>query len=175
LSTDDLRFESARILGTLQVSPSELGYRVQALFAETLARMGAVINAIARSGHPDVMAQIAGRVLRIQVKSTRSSHFGLDIEDLEGIRPRSAEEEGYLAVLDLAPPMTWTCVRYLHARGLVGRTVPLAMIKSMADASFSSQCTDCCVQLLIENRASIEAFTFSLLRKRALSAERPEG
>ena len=57
MSTDDLRFESARILGTLQVSPSELGYRVQALFAETLARMGVVINAIARSGHPDVMAQ----------------------------------------------------------------------------------------------------------------------
>ena len=172
---DDLPFEAARILGILQVSPSELGYRVQALFAETLAQLGATIDDVARVGHPDVKAQIAGRSLRIQVKSTRSTSFVLDIEDLEGIRPRSPQEDGYLAVLDLAPPITWTCIRYVHARGLVGRTVPLAMIKSMADVSFSSQCTDRCVQLLVENRASIEAFTFSLLRKRALSEGWPAG
>lgn len=168
MNTDDLRFEAARILGDLNVSPSELGYRAQALFAETLARMGATIDAVARAGHPDVTAQIGGCLLRIQVKATRHYSFSLAAKDLEGIRPRFPQEEGYLAVLDLAPPLTWTCIRYARARMLVGRPVPLAMLKSMEDAQFSLECTVTCAQLLIEHRASIEAFTFSLLRKRAL-------
>ncbi len=168
MNTDDLRFEAARILNDLNVSPSELGYRAQALFAETLARMGATIDAVARSGHPDVTAQIRDRLLRVQVKATRHYSFSLAAEDLEGIRPRFPTEDGYLAVLDLAPPLTWTCIPYARVRALVGRPVPLAMLKSMEDASFSLQCTDRCVQLLIEHRASVEAFTFSLLRKRAL-------
>lgn len=175
MSTDDLRFEAARILNDLNVSPSELGYRVQALFAETLARMGATIHAVARTGHPDVTAQIGGRLLRIQVKATRHYSFSLAAEDLEGIRPRFPQEEGYLAVLAVAPPLTWTCIRYARVRVLMGRPVPLAMLKSMEDAPFSSECTDSCVQLLIEHRASIEAFTFSLLRKRTLSEGRTEG
>lgn len=137
--------------------------------------MGATIDAVARAGHPDVTAQIGGRLLRIQVKATRHYSFSLAAEDLEGIRPRFPQEDGYLAVLDLAPPLTWTCVPYLQVRVLVGRPVPLAMLKSMEDALFSSQCTDNCVQLLIEHRASIEAFTFSLLRKRALSEGRAGG
>jgi len=169
LNTDDARFEAARILGNLNVSASEFGYRAQALFAETLARMGAGIDTVARAGHPDVTARIGGRVLRIQVKATRQRSFGLDAEDVEGIRPLTPREDGYLAMLDLGPPMTWICVRHARARVLVGRTAPLAMLKSMEDAQFSSQCTDTCVQLLIEHRASIEAFTFSLVRKRALA------
>lgn len=175
MNTDDQPFEAARILSDLNVSPSELGYRAQALFAETLVRMGATIDSVARAGHPDVTAQVGGRLLRFQVKATRYYSFSLTAEDLKGIRPRFSQEDGYLAVLDLAPPLTWTCVRYAHLRVIVGRQVPLAMLKSMADGPFSSQCTDSCVQLLIEHRASIEAFTFSLLRKRALCESRAEG
>jgi hypothetical protein len=168
LNTNEARFEAARILGDLKVSASELGYRAQALLAETLALMGAGIDAVRRAGHPDVIGRIGGRVLRIQVKATRQPSFCLDAEDVEGIRPQSLQEDGYLAVLDLRSPMTWICVRYARARALVGRMVPLAMLKSMEDAQFSAQCTETCAQLLIEHRNSVEAFTFSLLRKRAL-------
>ena len=175
MSTDEPRFEAARILNDLRVSASELGYRAQALLAETLAQMGVGIGAVARAGHPDVTARMGGRVLRIQVKATRQRSFSLDAEDVEGIRPLSPQEDGYLAVLDLGPPMTWICVRHARAQVLVGRTVPLAMLKSMEDAQFSSQCTDTCVELLIEHRASIEAFTFALVRKRALVEGRVEG
>jgi len=109
------------------------------------------------------------------VKVTRHYSFSLVAEDLEGIRPRFPKEDGYLAVLDLAPPLTRICIRYARVRVLVGRPVPLAMLKSMKDAPFSSQCTDSCAQLLIEHRDSIETFTFSLLRKRALCEGRAEG
>ncbi|OGG54742.1 MAG: hypothetical protein A3F84_25975 [Candidatus Handelsmanbacteria bacterium RIFCSPLOWO2_12_FULL_64_10] len=169
MNTDDARFEAARILGNLGVSASELGYRAQALLAETLALMGTGIDAVARVGHPDVTARTAGRVLRIQVKATRQPSFSLHAEDVEGIRPQSPQEDGYLAVLDLRPPLTWICVRHARARVLVGRTVPLAMLKSMEDVQFSAQCTENCAQLLIEHQGSIDAFTFSLLRKRALA------
>jgi hypothetical protein len=168
LNTDDAQFEAARILDKLSVSASELGYRVQALFAETLVRMGAGIDTVARVGHPDVMARIRDRLLRVQVKVTRQRSFRLDADDLEGIRPMSSREDGYLAVLSLGPPMRWICVRHTCAEYLVGRTVPLAMLSSMKDAEFSSQCTDNCVEILMERRDSIEAFTFALARKRVL-------
>jgi hypothetical protein len=168
LSTNDAPFKAAQIMDNLTVSASEFGYRAQALFAETLARMGAGIDAVARAGHPDVTARIGGRFLRIQVKTTRQHSFSLDAADAEGIRPLSTDEDGYLAMLDIGPPLKWICVRYARAKVLVARTVPLAMLRSMADAQFSSQCTDACVALLIEHEASIEAFTFSLVRKRAL-------
>ena len=89
--------------------------------------------------------------------------------DMEGIRPQSSQEDGYLAVLDLRPPMTWICVHHARARVLVGRAVPLAMLKAMEDVQFSAQCTETCARLLIEHRAAVEAFTFSLLRQRALA------
>lgn len=168
MNTQDQRFEAAQILNGLQVTPSELGYRAQALFAETLARMGAIIEAVLRAGHPDVIARMGDRFLRIQVKATRNRSFSLATEDLEGIRPRFPHEDGYLALLDLAAPLAWTCIHYKYLPALVGRSVPIAMLKSMEDGSFSSQCSDNCVQLVIEHRDSIEAFTFSLLRKRVL-------
>jgi hypothetical protein len=130
--------------------------------------MGAGIDSVARAGHPDVICRVSGRLLRIQVKATGQSRFCLNAEDLEGIRPKSLDEDGYLAILDLQPPMTWICVRHLRARLLVDRTVPLAMLKSMADAQFSTQCNDVCARLVIEHQHSIEAFTFSLLRRRRL-------
>jgi len=169
LRTDESGFEAERILRTLRVNASEFGYRAQALFAETLARMDAAIDAVARAGHPDVMARIRGRVIRIQVKYTGQRSFTLGADDLEGIRPRSDQEDGYLAVLDLGPPVAWMCVPHSRARELVGRTVPLAMLKTMDDALFSSQCTDIFVDLVIQHRTSIDAFTFSLVRRRALA------
>lgn len=175
MNTDNARFEAARILHQLIVSASEFGYRAQALFAETLAQMGAGIDAVARAGHPDVTARIGGRLLRIQVKATRQRSFSLGTEDVQGIRPLSPQEDGYLAVLDLGPPMRWICVRHARAQVLVGRTVPLALLKSMDDAQFSSQCTSACAELVVGNRDSIEAFTFALLRKRALVEGGVEG
>jgi len=175
LSSDEARFEAARVLGSLEVSASELGYRAQALLAESLARMGAGVDAVARIGHPDVTARIGGRALRIQSKATGQRSFALSAEDLEGIRPRASDQEGYIAVLDLGPPAAWICVRHARAQTLVGRTVPLAMLKAMDDAQFSSQCTDVFVDLVLDNRASIEAFTFSLVRRRALDRGGGEG
>jgi hypothetical protein len=131
--------------------------------------MGMGIDTVARVGHPDVTARIGGRVLRIQVKATRQPSFSVDAQDVEGIRPQSPREDGYLAVLELRPPMTWICVPYARAQVLVRRKVSLAMLKSMENAQFSAQCTENCAQLLIKHQGSIEAFTFSLLRKRALA------
>ena len=158
MSTDDLRFEAARILNDLNISPSELGYRAQALFAETLARMGATIDAVARTGHPDVTAQIGGRLLRIQVKATRTTPSA-SLRRTWKVSARGSPRGKLPGDLAVAPPLTWTCIRYARVRVLIGRPVPLAMLKSMEDAPFSSECTDSCVQLLIEHRASIEAFT----------------
>ena len=169
LNSDDACFDAARVLAALRVSPSELGYRAQALFAATLERMSAGVDVIARAGHPDVLVRMRGRALRIQVKATGQHSFQLSREDLDGIRPRSDEEEGYLALLDVGPPVAWTCVPHGRARVLVGRTVPLAMLKTMGDVELSSRCTEIFAALMLEHRDSFEAFTFSLVRHRTLA------
>jgi len=146
-----------------------MGYRAQALFAAVLGRLGAQIEDVARVGHPDVLARLGGRRLRVQVKCTGSGTFGISSADLEGIRPAAAEEEGYLAMLDLGPPVAWICVAYSKIRSFADRPLPLAMLVAMADPAFSDECTGTFAELIIEYRDSIEAFTFSLVRRRALS------
>lgn len=172
MSRHEDAFDAASVLRELRVGAVELGYRAQALFAETLIRLGARIEDVARVGHPDVLARLGDRRFRVQVKSTAQHSFALDGADLEGIRPRANEEEGYLALLDLGPPVAWICVTHARICGLVGRTMPLAMLGSMAEIPFSNQCTDAFVEIVLEHRASIEAFTFSLISRRALAADR---
>ncbi len=170
-STIDAAYEATRALEELRLTPSEFGYRMQAMLAETLAAMGGGGVDVARVGHPDILARMGGKTIRIQSKATGQRNFNLLKEDLDGIRPRSKEEEGYLAVLDRGPPIAWTCVRYAKAQPLVDRTVPLVMLKTMDDVHFSRQCTDAFVELVNEHRASLEAFTFALLSKRAMDRQ----
>jgi len=47
-------------------------------------------------GFSNEHAQFGGRLLRIQVKATRHYSFSLAAEDLEGIRPRFPQDDGYL-------------------------------------------------------------------------------
>jgi hypothetical protein len=163
------RYEAARCLSELRLTPSEFGYRMQAMFAETISILGGGIRNVARVGHPDILAYVHGRTLRIQTKATGLRSFTLEKKDLEGIRPRSTEEEGYLAVMDRGPPFWWICVPFAKAEALVDREVTLAMLRSMEDASFSRECTDAFVELVAINRDSLEAFTFSFVSKRAMS------
>lgn len=169
MSSGDAAFEAATVVRTLLVTASEFGYRAQALFAESLAQIGFGIDSVNSVGHPDILGWIEGRVLRIQVKSTGQRSFTLSAEDLEGVRPRTGQERGYIALLDLGPPLAWVCVPYDRARILVGRTVPIAMLKAMDDATFSAQCTKPFVETILARRESIEAYTFALIRKGAES------
>ena len=165
-------FKVSHVLGGLAISASELGYRAQALFAETLARLGAIVDDVARTGHPDVTARLLDATLRIQVKATSQSTFAIAAADLEGIRPRSTGEQGYLAILDLGAPVRWSLIEYARARVLLDQVVPLAMIKVMSNRSFSQECTRAFVDMVLENEASIAAFTFALVRKRTLDDSR---
>lgn len=171
MSIDESGFGVARILGSLHLNPSEFGYRAQALFAESLVRLNASIRTIARVGHPDILAQVGDHLIRFQIKATGQSSFSLSREDLDGIRPQFSDEKGYLAVLDLGPPALWCCVPHARAEVLVGRNVPIAMLKAMSDEDLSSQCNESFVGLVMENQASIAAFTFNLVRRRALNSE----
>ena len=170
-STADAAFEATKALEELGLTPSEFGYRMQAMLAETLATMGGGVDDVARVGHPDILVRMGGKTLRIQSKATGQREFTLSKEDLDGICPRSNEEEGYLAVLDRGPPIAWTCVRYAKARSVLDRRVPLTMLKAMDDAHFSRQCTQAFVELVNEHRLSLEAFTFALLCKRVKARE----
>jgi hypothetical protein len=169
LSKPDALFQAADILGTLDVTASELGYRVQAMLGATLKYLPGVVDVVAATGHPDLVARTRGRTFRLQVKVTRQRSFCLERADLDGIRPTSADDEGYIALLDMGPPLTWIWVPYLRATVLVGRPVPLAMLRSMEDQVLSSQCSEVFAELVLEYRDRLEALTYSLVRRRALA------
>jgi len=90
---------------------------------ETLARIGAGVDAVARVGHPDVTARIGGRALRIQSKyRQRPSPSAQRI----GRHPSSCERRGrLLAVLRTRPADRMDVRTHAQAQALVGRTVPL--------------------------------------------------
>jgi len=75
-------------------------------------------------------------------------------------------------VLDLRPPTAWICVPYARAAVLVGRTVPLTMLRTMEDLHLSTECSSVFVQLVLEHRESMEALTFGLVRRRTLGDSR---
>ena len=51
------------------VSPVKFGYKIQALAAHVLLRLGYQIDAIKRSGHPDIVAVRNGREFRFEVEA----------------------------------------------------------------------------------------------------------
>ena len=51
------------------ISPSEFGYKIQALAAHVLLRLGYRIDSINQSGHPDIVAVRNGGEFRFEVEA----------------------------------------------------------------------------------------------------------
>ena len=74
----DLQFAVKPLLEGLraQVGDGEFGYRMQALFAHVLVRLGARVLEINAQGHPDVRALMGQELMFVQVKSAMNSGPG---------------------------------------------------------------------------------------------------
>jgi hypothetical protein len=176
LSIHDRSFLVKAILDRLrsECGHSEFGYRMQAILAHVLLRLGARILEINPQGHPDIAAEFLGRHIRIQVKAVLHSDAGSELtigpEDYAGIA-LTGYADGYLAVLDCALPVSWLLIPADRVRLVVARPALLATFRADCQEPLSTECTDVFFELISEAEKRLPLLTFRLLANRALRGE----
>jgi hypothetical protein len=165
--------ETEVILAALRqrTGDAEFGYRMQALFAHTIMRLGWRILAINAKGHPDIHAQAADEEVLIQVKSnahrSARSMLELSFDDVEGIRA-IGRRTGWFALLDCAVPVQWFVIDSQRARSLLGRPLHLATLKANCDPEISATCTRHFHEIISNSRVRLPTLSFHVLSRRAL-------
>ena len=158
MTTDDRLFTIKPILDALrrECGDGEFGYRMQALYAHVLLRLGGKVVDIKAQGQPDVVADKDGTTMLIQVKSV--FHGGptcglqLSQRELDGIRPASKQEAGYLALLDCAVPVSWVILTHDHPILRELAPVLIATLRAAKTEPLSEECTSEFADLVIEHQ-----------------------
>lgn len=156
-----------------QCGDSGFGYRMQALFAHVLIRLGFVVTEINTKGHPDVLAVNGDRTLRVQVKTVKhgssANLFELAEADCHGIG--GSTSEGVLALLDCAEPVRWVIVAHERARQMVGRRLHLAALRGDEHRQLSEECSDEFKALVLRSWRQLPLLPYGILRDRALKGD----
>ena len=69
--------------------------------------------------------EAGSRELRFEIASMGARYHVIKADDAEAIAPIGRNEQGYLAVLDIAEPVRWAPIEYPRIRHRLGRQ-PLA-------------------------------------------------
>lgn len=169
MSTDSARVATILLRLRDEVGAIEFGYRAQGLFAHVLKQIGASVVDVRNQGHPDIIVLLEGRLTRIEVEITSigQRYHVLKADDAEGVAPTNPNEQGYLAVLDIAEPVRWAPIEYSRFRHRLGRQ-PLATLHALADRELASACNDAFAEIIIADAERLAALTFHLLCQRVL-------
>lgn len=173
MPADSERFAVRPLLEALRAEcgDAEFGYRMQAMFAHVLVKLGAVVLEVNAQGHPDIKARLADDLVLVQVKScmhrTSSSLFQLSKNDLAGITPGD-RTKGYLAFLDCADPVSWRLISFPLARQFLNRSVPIASLAAAQEEQLSRDCTEAFTDIILSAKDRLRVLTFTLLASRAV-------
>jgi len=161
-----------KILNKLRedVGDSEFGYRVQGLFAATLVCLDMKILEIKPQGHPDVIGMKENEIIKFEVEAIlgKSRERIVNREDIEAIEPHNKNEKGYIAVLYCRFPPEWLLIDYNRLKRHVSERISITTMKCLSDKEFSNEFTECFYKLILFNATRLSAFTFRLLRNKAL-------
>ena len=148
----------------------EFGFRAQGLFAHVLQQVGALVIEVKNQGHPDIIVRLGGQLTRVEVEvaSVRERFHVIKMEDAKAIAPTDCNEQGYLAVLDIAEPVRWAPIEYSRIRSRLGRQ-PLATLHALADPDLARACSEAFAEIVIHEAERLPALTYHLLCKRVLS------
>ena len=152
-----------------EVGNIEFGYRAQGLFAHVLKVIGASVVEVRSQGHPDIIVLFEGRLTRVEVEvaSMSERYHVIKADDAEAVAPTVRNEQGYLAVLDIAEPVRWAPIEYSRIRPRLGRQ-PLATLHALAHPELARACNDAFAEFIIANAERLPALTFHLLCQRVL-------
>ncbi len=150
------------------ISAGEFGYKIQALAAHVLLRLGYRIEAVNRSGHPDIIAFRDSREFRFEVEAEA---FGPRPRQLTAADFASLTEApnifGYYALAISCPQPYWVLV---PASKLACRTrpAPNMLLEALSDKEYSAEWTREYVGLFQDACRQISSASFSDLCKMAL-------
>lgn len=167
MSTDPENIAAVLLRLRAEVGPIEFGYRAQALFAHVLKQIGASVVDIRSQGHPDIIVRLDGRLTRIEVEvaSLAERYHVIKADDAGGVAPINHDEQGYLAVLDIAEPVRWAPIEYARFRRRLGRQ-PLATLHALAHRDLARACNDAFAEIVMADAERLLALTFHLLCER---------
>ena len=154
------------------VSAVEFGYKIQALAAHVLLRLDYQIDAINRSGYPDIVAARNGREFRFEVEAEA---FGPRPRQLTAADLASLTEApnivGYYALAISFPKPYWVLVA-ASVLARKTRPAPNILLEALSDKECSAEWTRAYVGLLQDRYRQIKLATFSDLRQMALEGRR---
>lgn len=151
----------------LKVSSSEFGYRVQALAAHVLLRLGCQVLEINPVGHPDIVATRGGEELHIEVETEVSAPRSRQLTDDDFASLVEVPGViGYFALAISNPAPRWILVPAEH---LLGRNPSSnVLLEVLSDQDFSDAWTYEYTNMLNAECRRITRSSFSALCTRAL-------
>ena len=151
------------------VSPAEFGYKVQAMAAHVLLRLGYRVDSVNQSGHPDIVASRGGLEFRFEVEAQvgRPRLRKLTDADFSSLIGAGGVT-GYYALAIAFPSPRWVLV---PAVDLVGRTYasPNMLLEAISDKDYSVEWTREYNLLLCQSCRQIRSASFSTLSEMAMS------
>lgn len=169
--TSQLAYDAAKILYNLRsdASPASFGLLTQVLFAHVLGRLGARLEDIRNPGHPDIIAQLGGRLYNIEVEVVgRTRVTQLEPADLAVLLNRQEGEYGFFCMLDCGPPIAWVCVDAAALGIRIKGKLRLSLLRAYSDKSYSRDCTEVFSKLVVENARHLPELKYRRLRRMAM-------
>ena len=151
------------------ISPGEFGYKIQALAAHVLLRLGYKINEVNQSGHPDIVATKDGREFRFEVEAEVIGPRSRKLTDADfASLTESSNVVGYYALAISFPTPYWVLV---PASKLIRRKFPSSdmLLEALSDKAYSGKWTYEYIQLLQSACRQIKLASFRDRRKMALA------
>ena len=153
---------------------SAFGYKIQALAAHVLVRLGYGVTEVNSSGHPDIVAEKNGREYRFEVEAEigEPRAHKLTERDFEAL-VAGGNTTGYFAMAASFPVPYWLLV---PASKLVRRRTRArrALLEALGDGDFAEMWTRAYTALLHESCREIRRSSFRSLVEAALAGRGPQ-
>lgn len=146
----------------------EFGYKIQALAAHVLLRLGYTVTAVNQQGHPDIAAVRSGNEFHFEVEAQAGNPrlrqlYESDFASLIGV----GNVAGYYALSISFPRPYWVIV---PASKLVGRPPsPNILMEALSDSEYSAEWTRQYIGMLREKCRLIRLATFRDLSRMAVT------
>lgn len=150
------------------ITAGEFGYKVQALAAHVLLRLGYRVEAVNQSGHPDIVAVRDNEEFRFEVEAEAGSPRPRRLTDSDFASLLEVPDGfGYYALAISFPTPYWILV---PASKLYGRRHPSTniLLEALSDKAYSAKWTTEYLRLLNDSCRQISHASFNILSEMAL-------
>lgn len=165
---DALRSEANRCLDRMhsELTPRAFGYKIQALAAHVLVRLGYEVANVNESGHPDIAAYRNGKEFRFEVEAEVIGPRLRQLDNADFASLTAPRVFGYFALAIAFPAPYWVLV---PASKLISRKHPSSnmLLEALSDEKYSREWTMAYREVLQNSCRLIRLASFNELSQMA--------